>query len=53
MAPSTVGECSAKEQTVAHVDLHCPIHRPPHGVHQGRTQGGDEGARAPPLTEIA
>jgi len=30
---SAASECGAKEQTVDHVVLQCPIHRPPHGLH--------------------
>jgi len=41
MAPSAVCECGAKEQTVDHVVLHCPIHRLPYGAH-GLTVLDDE-----------
>jgi len=33
MASSAARECGAKEQTVDHVVLQCPIHRPSHGLH--------------------
>ena len=33
MASYATHECSAEEQTVDHVVLHCPIHRSPHGLH--------------------
>jgi len=41
MSSSAASECGAKEQTVDHVVLHCPIHRPPHGLH-GLTVLDDE-----------
>jgi len=41
MAFSEACECGAKEQTVNHVVLQCPIHRPPHGLH-GLTVLDDE-----------
>ena len=33
MASSSACECGAKEQTVDHIVLQCPIHRPLHGLH--------------------
>jgi len=41
MASSAACQCGAKEQTVGHVVLHCPINRPPHGLY-GLTVLDDE-----------